>query len=557
MLPGFDPNQITNLEGARQAIKLLLNLVEELKQENDHLRGEVQQLRDEINRQKGEQGKPNVKPGRKEKRKGNISSEQERRQPRPHRKSSKLHKIEVNREEKLRVERDQLPPDAQFKGYEPVVIQEIELRTNNVRFLKEKFYSPSQHKSYLAALPPGYEGEFGPGIRSLVITLYYGSEMTEPKIVEFLQNVGVFISEGQVSALLIKKNERWHEEKNGIYLAGLASSSWQHSDDTSTRVNGDNQHCHVVGNPLYTAYFTRPGKDRLTLISLLQNVTEPPFLLTAATTDWFKQFDTPQWAQQVIATWPQGQPLSQAELTTLVQTQLFRLNDQQQTRVLEAAALTAYHQQTDVPIVPNLLTDDAPQFRFITRDHSLCWVHEGRHYKKLLPFVEYHQQLLADFRRQFWDYYHQLNAYRADPTPQQVAKLDQAFDELFSQVTGYDELDKRIAKTKAKKDRLLKVFSYPEMPLHNNPAELAARRRVRKRDISFEPRTADGVAAWDTFMTLAATARQLGISFYAYIFDRVAEIYALPSLADLIRQHAPAFHPLPHGKPFTAVSPTF
>jgi FtsZ-binding cell division protein ZapB len=545
MLPGFNPNQITNLEGARQVILMLLNLVEELKQENESLRVEVQQVRDEINRLKGEQGKADIKAGKQGKAAGKHSSEEERRQAKPHRKSSKVNKIEVKREVKLSVERSQLPADAQFKGYEPVVIQDIHLQTDNVRFLKEKFYSLSQQRTYLAQLPAGYDGEFGPGIRSLVLTLYYGSEMTEPKIVEFLHNVGVLISEGQLSNLLIKKNEPWHQEKREIYRAGLASSSWQHSDETGTRVNGDNQHCHVVGNPLYTAYFTRPGKDRLTLIGLLQDVTEPPLLLNETTPTWLEQFDTPQWAQQIVATWPQGRSLPHSELTSLVQTQLARLNEQQQARVLEAAALSAYYQQTDVPIVPNLLTDDAPQFRFITRDHSLCWVHEGRHYKKLMPFIDYHQQLLADFRQQFWHYYHQLNAYRANPTPEKAAKLDREFDALFSQVTGYDELDKRIAKTKAKKDRLLKVFSYPEMPLHNNPAELAARRRVRKRDISFGPRTPDGVAAWDTFMTLAATARQLGISFYAYIYDRIAGAYALPSLADIIRQRAPAFHPLP------------
>jgi peptidoglycan hydrolase-like protein with peptidoglycan-binding domain len=547
MLPGFDPNQITNLDGARQAITLLLNLVEEFKQENDSLRHEVQQLRDEINRLKGEQGKPNIKAGKKGKPIGNISSEPERRQARPHHKSSKLNKIEVNREEKLLVDRCQLPTDAQFKGYEPIVIQDIEFKTNNVRFLKEKFYSPSQKKSYLATLPVGYEGEFGPGVRSLIITLYYGSEMTEPKIVEFLQDVGIFISEGQVSNLLTKKNESWHQEKNDIYLTGLASSSWQHSDDTSTRVNGNNHYCHVVCNPLYTAYFTRPNKDRLTIISILQNVTEPLFLLNETTPVWLAQFDTPDWAQKIIATWPQGQQLSQSELITRVQAHLARLNTQQQARVMEAAALTAYYQQTDAPIVSNLLTDDAPQFRFITRDHSLCWVHDGRHYKKLTPFVEYNQHLLADFRRQFWDYYHKLNAYRVVPTPEQATQLDKEFDELFSRITGYEELDKRIAKTMAKKDRLLKVLSYPEMPLHNNPAELAARRRVRKRDISFGPRTADGVAAWDTFMTLAATSRQLGVSFYAYIYDRMTGAYTLPNLVDLIQQLAPAFHPLPTG----------
>lgn len=62
MLPGFDPNQITTLDGARQAVTRLLNLVEELTQENRQLRVQVQHLRDEINRLKGEQGKPDIKP---------------------------------------------------------------------------------------------------------------------------------------------------------------------------------------------------------------------------------------------------------------------------------------------------------------------------------------------------------------------------------------------------------------------------------------------------------------------------------------------------------------
>ena len=61
MLSGFDPNQIQDLEGAQQAIRLLLNLVEELKSENEALRSEVQELRDEVARLKGEQGKPDIK----------------------------------------------------------------------------------------------------------------------------------------------------------------------------------------------------------------------------------------------------------------------------------------------------------------------------------------------------------------------------------------------------------------------------------------------------------------------------------------------------------------
>ena len=81
MLEGFDPTQIQDLEGARQAIVMLLNLVETLKTENQELREQVQRLRDEINRLKGEQGKPNVKPNRQKRVSSDHSSEQERRKP--------------------------------------------------------------------------------------------------------------------------------------------------------------------------------------------------------------------------------------------------------------------------------------------------------------------------------------------------------------------------------------------------------------------------------------------------------------------------------------------
>jgi len=442
-----------------------------------------------------------------------------------------------------------LPADAEFKGYEAVVVQDIELKPNNVRFLKEKFYSASCKQTWLARLPAGYAGEFGPGLHSLVLTLYYGGEMTEPKIVEFLQHVGMRISAGQVSNMLIKDKEAWHAEKDAIYQASLASSAWQHYDETATRVDGQNQYCHVVCNPLASVYFTRPAKDRLTVISLLQNRATPLYWLNQSTRTWLAQFATPQWAQRKIAVWPQGKRLSQAELDALIQSDLEGLNDQQQARVREAAALTAYTQQREVPRVTTLVSDDAPQLAHLTPTQALCWIHEGRHYKKLTPCVAYHRQWLKNFLKQFWDYYHALQAYRLQPDPQQALYLSQQFDTLFSQQTGYDQLDQRMAKTKAKKDHLLVVLHHPEIPLHNNPAELAVRRRVRKRDISFGPRTPDGVAAWDTFMTLAATAKHLGVSFYAYLYDRVAAVHALPSLADLIRQRAPAVHPTPIGMP--------
>lgn len=542
MLTGFDPQQIQDLAGARQAIALLLNLVEEVKQENDQLRATVQQLRDEISRLKGEQGKPDIKSNQQKSK--SHSSEKERREPQAWQKSSKLEQVKIDREEIVRVDKSQLPADAEFKGYEPVVVQELKVETDNVRFLKEKYYSPSLQKTWLASLPAGYAGEFGPQVRSMVITLYYAANMSEPKIIELLSHLGISISDGQVSNILTKGHARWHSEKAAIYREGLGSSSWQHIDDTSTRVDGENQYCHIVGNPLYTAYFTRPHKDRLTVIEVLQNLSETQFLLNSQTESWLAAFEVPQWARRCIGQWPQHEWLSYEQMTSRLETALSRLNEQQKARVLEAAALTAYHAQTTMPILTRLMSDDAPQFRGVTEEQALCWVHDGRHYKQLTPCVEHHQKLLAQFRQEYWEYYAKLEQYRANPQEMVAEQLGQEFDTLFSQVTGYGELDKRIAKSKAKKEQLLLALKYPEMPLHNNPAELGARQRVRKRDVSFGPRTSDGVAAWDTFMTLAETAKKLGVSFYAYIHDRISANHSLPDLADLIRQQAPAFHPV-------------
>ncbi len=161
MLSGFNPETIQDLEGARQAITVLLNLVESMKQENQELRAEVQRLRDEINRLKGEQGKPAIKGDTPK----DHSSEKERRKPKDWHKGNKIDRIVINREQKLYVDKSELPEDAQFKGYEEKVVQDIRLTTDNVCFVKEKYYSPSQQRTYIAPLPAGYEGEFGPGVR--------------------------------------------------------------------------------------------------------------------------------------------------------------------------------------------------------------------------------------------------------------------------------------------------------------------------------------------------------------------------------------------------------
>ena len=137
--------------------------------------------------------------------------------------------------------------------------------------------------------------------------------------------------------------------------------------------------------------------------------------------------------------------------------------------------------------------------------------------------------------------YRQLLAYRQNPTQAVAHHLREEFERLFEQTSGYEQLDERLALTLAKKDQLLMVLIHPEILLHNNPAELGVRQRVRKRDVSLQARTMEGIGAWDTFQTLVSTAKKLEVNVYRYFYDRIAQTNTLPSLAHLIEERSQGF----------------
>ena len=362
--------------------------------------------------------------------------------------------------------------------------------------------------------------------------------MSEAKIRDLYENVGVQISAVQVSNLLIKGQEQFHTEKEDVCKAGLASTPWPHTDQTGTRVDGQNQHCNIVCNPLYTVYTTTPKKDRLSVVDVLRPGRERRFRLNEEALGYLESTSLSKATRNWLWAQCSDQDWDEQTFVERLDTNYPKLNEQQGQAILSAAAVAAYHAEGELPIVRLLLCDDVPQFNWIAEELALCWVHEGRHYKKLMPSFVHHSKLLKDFREQFWDFYDELLTYRQQPTLEERLRLDAEFDKLFSTCTGFEALDSRIAKTKAKKESLLMVLKHPEIPLHNNPAQFEARQRVRKRDVSFGPRTQDGIKAWDTFMSLAATAKKLGISFYQYIHDRVSQANEIPSLAHLIEARA-------------------
>jgi hypothetical protein len=519
-------------ERARECIRLLLNLIESLTADLRKAQAENLYLREQLNRRKGGGGKPDQPKdtaGAK-----SQSSEKERAETKQRTRRGKLERVRIDREEVLKLDRAFLPPDAQFKGYEDVVVQELHIGTDNVKFRKEKYYAPSTGQTYLAPLPVGYRGEFGPNLKSLCLLFSHLCNMTEPKIADLLENFGIAISSGQISAWLTGAYPGIQEEKRAIVEAGLASSPWQHMDDTGTRVDGENHHCQILCNPLYGAYFTTAHKDRLTIIDVLRNGRPRVCRINEEALDLLRRFGVSKRVAEPVGQLAFHQDWSEEELQRRLAEQIPDLSEETRRRMMEAAALAAYHAESGH--VRLLVCDDARQFKLVADELALCWIHDGRHYQSMTPCVPQHREWLEAFRKRYWDFYKQLLVYRQDPAPERAAQLREKFDELFSTVTGYDELDQRIARTKADKTYLLMALDHPEVPLHNNPAELDARTRVRKRVVSYGPRSLAGARTWDAMETLLSTARKLGVNFFQYIRDRVSGARQMPSLADLIKQ---------------------
>lgn len=537
---GLELDKIDN-KNIKDAFIALFNIIEENAKVINILKEENQKLRDEINRLKGEQGKPDIKPKNK-----NISSEKERKKQKrkkkkKKKKGSKKDRLKIDKIEYCEVDKNILPEDAEFKGYTDSYIQDIIILTNNILFKKEVFYSSSMKKTYIGKIPQGYEGGFGPNIKALVIILKNVCNMSEPKILDFLHSCKIEISSATISNILIKKKSVFHKEKDEIFISGLNSTMWQQTDDTSARVNGENWYTHIFCNPLYTAYFTCKRKNRLTILELLLTGKDSEgqglkYCFNDETFSLLEQLKVSKKIIDELKTKGLSGKMSKDEIDLSLERYFPDLSERVRNKILEACAIASYHNVENYPVVKILMSDDAPQFKLLTFLLALCWIHDGRHYKKLNPIIPFNQKKLEEFIKKYWEYYNKLLDYKKNPDKETAKHLSKEFDVLFSTKTGYDDLDERILKTKKKKDNLLLVLRFPELPLHNNESELAARVSVRKRDVSLHTITDDGTKANDTFLTIIQTCKKLGINSFDFILDRILKVFEIPRLADVIQQ---------------------
>ena len=496
-------------------------------------REEIQRLKDTIAILKGEKGRPPIKPSRLEPGKtdtapggGATGSEQKRAGSE---KRAKTPHLKIDQTEIMRVEH--VPVGAVFKGYQDYVIQELEVGVSTTRYRCERWQAPDGG-TVVGRLPEAVRGShFGPTLRSYILYQYYQQHVTQPLIANYLQEVGVEISVGQVNRMLTENKAIFHEEKEAILRTGLAVSRYVNVDDTEARHQGENGYCTHIGNEFFAWFASTESKSRVNFLHLLR----------AGHTDYV--------LNEVAWEYMARQQLPKAQLQLLAGEQTFAEQIHWEAHLATVGITTARHVQIATEgallgsvlsheIAPDLviLSDDAGQFNVLR--HALCWVHAERTIHKLLPFSAEQREAVETVRGQIWELYQDLKAYQQAPCPQQKGQLAGWFEAICTAKTCFQTLNLALKRLHQNKTELLLVLDRPEVPLHNNGSEREIRDYVKKRKISASTRSELGRSARDTFISLKKTCRKLGLSFWSYLQDRLTRAQQIPPLPQLIRAAA-------------------
>jgi uncharacterized small protein (DUF1192 family) len=504
----------------------LLSMIETQASIIGQLTEQIQLLKDEIARLKGQSPRPKIRPSQLEKKKTKKSGKKKRAGSK---KRSKTVKIQIH--DTIDVEPEYIPEGSTFKGYQPFVVQGLKIEPHNVCYRLKSYETPDG--KYLVAKPPKQlKGKhFDPSIVCFIMYQHYQCHVTQPLLLEELHELGIDISKGQLSNILIENKDDFHREKDDILAAGLEVSSYINVDDTGARHKGKNGYCTHIGNEQFAWFESTDSKSRINFLKLLR----------AGRTDY--------WINTDAVAYMQVNKLPRAALDAVIASHATMFADDEQWHdfLSTRGIVTARHVKiaTEGALVGSIVehgisknlvivSDDAGQFNILR--HGLCWIHANRTIDKITPFTDDAGKDLDDIKERIWDLYQGLKAYRENPTASDKEALEAQFDDIFTTRTHSQLLNLALGRIYENKSELLLVLDRPDIPLHNNTAESAIREYVKRRKISGSTRSESGRRCRDTFTSLKKTCRKLGVSFWQYLQDRLLNTEFIPMLSDLIRQ---------------------
>ncbi len=448
-----------------RAIMVMRNKVEEQMQENSELRDEVQKLKNKVNNLKGEKGKPDIKPPKDDDNSDDSSSENGKRNKnknKNNRNGDKKNKIKITRTVETKIDKSKLPKDVQYKGTREIVVQDIKVELDNIKFVIPIYYSPSKGKSYEGEIPSEYNGsEFGPGIWSLLKQLHFEGRITQNVLWEMLKGMGVKISEGQVDRMIQGDRDiDLVKEMEATKDTAISKQKFSQIDDTGARVDGKNGATIAVVNDYMSYFITNPSKNRLSAIDALTGLRKLCFCINDVAIEYINKKVSNKVLVQRLKQMLSVKIYSEKEFDKKVINAPWLKGKIKMWKkhVKDGCAIGALRMGLMGPSSLILICDDAPQFKGILEHIGLCWVHEIRHYKKLEPTHIDFREEIEKFLDDFWNFYDLLKLYKKKPGKRRRKKVEKWFNKLFSEKTSYFALNHLKSKTLKKKESLLLVL---------------------------------------------------------------------------------------------------
>lgn len=430
----------------------------------------------------------------------------------------------------------QVPPGSRFKGYEDVLVRELQIKVAVVRYRRERWLTPSGRR-IVAPLPPGILGGFGPELRRFIAAGHFQGQVTAERLTALLNGMGLEISKRQVVRLISRGLEGLACEDQAVLEAGLETARWITVDDTSARHAGRDGHVTTqLGDRRFAAFRTGSSKSRGAFLSILQAGRED-FLVDEEALAWMRRLNMAAPLIGLLAAHPSKRFSSEAawaaHLKALGLDQHKALPNP--VKIATEAALWGAVKARGLLAGTVIVSDGAGQF--CVADHALCWVHAERLIYKLQPTNPAHRKAVELTRSLVWWFYRDLKAYKQAPDPKQARMMRARFDRIFGKPTGYILLDRQLARLRRRKAELLRVLDRPEIPLHTNGSENDIRSVVTKRKISGGTVSEAGKTARDVMLGLMKTCAKLNVSFYQFLGDRFGVDGAphVPSLPKLVR----------------------
>jgi len=519
-----------DLDGLAPKLK---SYVVQLLEENAQLKAEMAALREENARLKGLKGRPQIKPSGMDK----ATQPHAKRKRKCGRRGPKRSKITID-ETKV-VKPENIEAGARFKGYEDFIVQDIIVQPRTVLYRRERWQLPSG-ETVVAPLPAGTVGHFGAELKRFVIAQYVQGQVTVPRLVNLLNDIGIVISKRQVMRLLIDGQDTFLAEARDVHRTGLSTAAWITVDDTGARHKAQNGFCTHIGNDQFASFTTTSSKSRLNFFEVLL-AGDTTHLINEAAIAYMREHSLSGIVISKLAAHTKKSFADRAAWT--VHLEKLGITGLEVTpdpvRVATEGALWGAIDAQGLLEGTVIVSDGAGQFD--VADHALCWIHSERLVHKLNAFTEEQRQAKEGIQSRIWALYADLNAYRCEPTKRAKRELTKCFDAIFSTRTGYAMLNKLLGRLKAQKGELLAVLERPDIPLHTNGSENDIRCQVTKRKISGGTRSDLGRDCRDAFLGLMKTCAKQGIRFWQYLGSRLAVPGAadVPPLATLIGQPAP------------------